>query len=351
MVMIKCPKCGFAQPQDEYCANCGINITNFKPIKTPIFFRVIRSPIFHITLFAVVAASGFFAIRRYNQDSFAERIASIEQARNAETLERSLLEKSEFDSHARARDEGGAKLAAHDDLTISADANKPSPSATAAGALKLEASAADQAGGATRSQGLLAAKVGQLEARASAPVSAATVTFFEANRRAIEAVFSRALNAGVTADGVEFAVVEGAADLLKRATASKQLVEVDRAQVPIQTNRVARVFKGAGTQVENIVGFTVELTVGLGEDGFFPMHVRAVRAIRDRNLNPEIALPETFLLPASGALLISGVLPHSASPPSPAEERIYKGIPVLRMMTTDSFKALLTDALIAIELK
>jgi hypothetical protein len=31
MHMISCPKCGFEQPQDQFCAKCGVNMESFKP--------------------------------------------------------------------------------------------------------------------------------------------------------------------------------------------------------------------------------------------------------------------------------------------------------------------------------
>ena len=40
--MINCPKCGFFQPKDDYCANCGVNMESFKAKPVP-FFKSIWS--------------------------------------------------------------------------------------------------------------------------------------------------------------------------------------------------------------------------------------------------------------------------------------------------------------------
>lgn len=32
-MLINCPRCGFEQPQDKYCAQCGVDMENFKPKK------------------------------------------------------------------------------------------------------------------------------------------------------------------------------------------------------------------------------------------------------------------------------------------------------------------------------
>jgi hypothetical protein len=47
-MLVKCPKCGFDQPKDTYCANCGIEMDNYKPIKTPLWKQVLKSPLFSL---------------------------------------------------------------------------------------------------------------------------------------------------------------------------------------------------------------------------------------------------------------------------------------------------------------
>lgn len=38
--MIKCPKCNFEQPTDQYCANCGVNMETYKPQSPPLWKRL-----------------------------------------------------------------------------------------------------------------------------------------------------------------------------------------------------------------------------------------------------------------------------------------------------------------------
>ena len=42
--MMTCPKCDFAQPKDQYCANCGINMEGFTPKKEPTLKRFWNNP-------------------------------------------------------------------------------------------------------------------------------------------------------------------------------------------------------------------------------------------------------------------------------------------------------------------
>src|SRR5690606_37917230 len=34
MAIMNCPKCGFEQPEDQFCAKCGVNVQSFKPQKS-----------------------------------------------------------------------------------------------------------------------------------------------------------------------------------------------------------------------------------------------------------------------------------------------------------------------------
>lgn len=41
--MIDCPRCGFTQPKDQFCANCGVNMDAFSPKPKPIWHQLASS--------------------------------------------------------------------------------------------------------------------------------------------------------------------------------------------------------------------------------------------------------------------------------------------------------------------
>lgn len=49
--MMECPKCGFTQPEDRYCANCGVDIANFHAKPAPIVKRLLNNPTSYGVLF------------------------------------------------------------------------------------------------------------------------------------------------------------------------------------------------------------------------------------------------------------------------------------------------------------
>src|SRR5262245_15478318 len=94
--MVKCPKCGFEQLPDIYCANCGVNIELFRPAKKPLRSRLLGSGAFYIFLNAIfIIATFVFLIRHYqkpetpepsnvlfDQSSTTENVGSKEPAEN-----------------------------------------------------------------------------------------------------------------------------------------------------------------------------------------------------------------------------------------------------------------------------
>ena len=49
-MMIECPKCGFAQPKDKFCAKCGVDVDLFEPQKPPIYKRILKSTAFQLVV-------------------------------------------------------------------------------------------------------------------------------------------------------------------------------------------------------------------------------------------------------------------------------------------------------------
>ena len=51
-----CPRCGFNQPRDRFCANCGLNVEVALAQKPPLWRRVSSSPSFYLTLTGILVA-------------------------------------------------------------------------------------------------------------------------------------------------------------------------------------------------------------------------------------------------------------------------------------------------------
>ena len=63
-MLVNCPKCGFSQPQDQYCANCGVNMQQFKPKEPSLLFRLISSPFSFLIVASLVAVGSWYFIQQ-----------------------------------------------------------------------------------------------------------------------------------------------------------------------------------------------------------------------------------------------------------------------------------------------
>lgn len=71
-MIIECPKCKFSQPQDVYCAQCGIDMATFKAPEEPTLKRVLQSPLFGMTLvFIGISAGVYFYLNRVKYTTYS----------------------------------------------------------------------------------------------------------------------------------------------------------------------------------------------------------------------------------------------------------------------------------------
>ncbi len=80
-MLLNCPKCGFSQPQDRYCAKCGVDMENFQPRQTSLLSRILLHPALHISaiVILVLIAVTFIKVKNRQKQSF---LAQVEQMQN-----------------------------------------------------------------------------------------------------------------------------------------------------------------------------------------------------------------------------------------------------------------------------
>ena len=60
--MMNCPRCGFTQPEDQYCAKCGVDMINFKE-HTPLHKKAMNSSQLHlIIIFSIILGTLFYLV-------------------------------------------------------------------------------------------------------------------------------------------------------------------------------------------------------------------------------------------------------------------------------------------------
>lgn len=66
--MVECPRCGFIQPEDRYCANCGLDGMTYKPQPVPLYVRILNNTGVQLTLALFIVASLIFGLYKNQQN-------------------------------------------------------------------------------------------------------------------------------------------------------------------------------------------------------------------------------------------------------------------------------------------
>lgn len=110
-MLINCPRCGFSQPQDQYCAQCGVDMQAYKPKEVPAWQRLIQSAVFQIGVLVILAALvGQSIWRSHKPQSWVQKSAAIPAVRklsdspSSEPEEDASVQKGESTSSSQAQE-------------------------------------------------------------------------------------------------------------------------------------------------------------------------------------------------------------------------------------------------------
>ncbi len=78
-MLMNCPRCGFSQPKDQYCAQCGVDMEAFKPKAEPLLKIIFRSTTTHVLLLLVAAIfAGQYIIRSENPQRWVQKMTRFQ---------------------------------------------------------------------------------------------------------------------------------------------------------------------------------------------------------------------------------------------------------------------------------
>jgi len=345
-MMVNCPKCGFSQPKDQYCASCGVDMIAYRA-RARASKSIFTNPAVQIGGLAIVLIASFVFIRASNKAKIERMAADTPIIREVDQQESELAQ-------AQADQAAARKLMNEtNSASVSAmpPAGAPSTSQTAAAASSSAAKNA-QAPAAPNAPGEVA------NAKATPPASGiraalqapqnVRVYFIEAQRGFLNELMADAHDA--SGDGsISYGVVS---NLDQRLRSSRGWQSLDTsADQPMKINQPNMVFKGMRDQAtgQNI-GLTVQVIPLSRDEAGSHLQIDANRTLRDPSTGVDsfnFQMPESFSIPKGSSVLITGVLPHR--PVGPDEQTLYRSVNVLKPMTGDQFRSGQTDVAIIIQ--
>lgn len=120
-MLINCPRCGFSQPQDQYCAQCGVDMQKYKPKEQPLLVQIFGNTAFQIiALLVATFFVGQYILTKPAPRKFVQRmihpVTKSERVRVAEeeTAQSGRSQASEDSDEASTREASVAIPSAKD---------------------------------------------------------------------------------------------------------------------------------------------------------------------------------------------------------------------------------------------
>ena len=322
-------------------------MVTFEPVTRPLFGRILASTAFQISVLALVLVTSGIYLRHADQEARSKLIRETPIASDVEVQEKEIV--------AAQSDVNPIPVTSANPIPKSNDELKETNSASEkfAGARGLVPPNQNQAPLPTP-QALVAA-TGTPSAptaagirNALAPASHFKVNFIEVQRALLNSLMSE-VQQNPSEGAISYGVISNLEQKLK-ASHAWQSLESGTDQY-LRLNQPNVVFKGARDQASGQnVGLTIQITALSHDELSTHLQIDANRSLIGTSGAPEsvdLQLPESFIVPKGGALLIAGVLPHRTL--SDAEERLYRSVSVLKSMSTESFRSGNTEVAIVVE--
>lgn len=76
-MLINCPRCGFQQPEDKYCAQCGVDMETYRPSASPIWKRFFGNLFVQLSLLVFIAGGVGVLLYEKGHQKFDNRSSQL----------------------------------------------------------------------------------------------------------------------------------------------------------------------------------------------------------------------------------------------------------------------------------
>lgn len=308
-MLINCPRCGFQQPKDRYCAQCGVDIENYRPPRKSAVSRLTRNPVLQVLLVIGIATVAGVSLYQQQSNEIEERVNYLKRVQVVNSLTKS--------------DDAPTAPAVDDETTdsvaeIETDETKlPLTEEEVEGAASLVADSA----AATRAVPTDSTREGQA-ATATPDVANVRIFVAEISRRALDELHEESRALGQFNKFADY--YAGIIPHMDRkiAPSNKEIKVLFRDQKPIGPQRPVQFFQGINSgDLENEIGFRYYIEMQETDGVVFRGHIELIRSWRDQPQMPlqKEIYPAVFELTQGSGFFMSGLIPRRSLFPNEGE--------------------------------
>lgn len=138
-MLINCPRCGFQQPKDKYCAQCGVDMETFKPATPPAWKRLLGNPLLQLSFLVIIAGGVGVTLYQKGQQTFERRAGQLKstvQINSSSQAPAQALAEVEQNFETPTNEQAGdtANSANEDGSLTAYKVSPPNPTSTSAAA-------------------------------------------------------------------------------------------------------------------------------------------------------------------------------------------------------------------------
>lgn len=85
-MLVICPRCGFEQPKDQFCAKCGVDMVAFERPKGSLSSKLINSPIFQLGVLLVIVIFAIHSIQGFRKERVEREVEKLKVAEVRKTI-------------------------------------------------------------------------------------------------------------------------------------------------------------------------------------------------------------------------------------------------------------------------
>ena len=324
-MMVTCPKCGFSQPKDRYCANCGVDMEAYRPVEAPLLSRVLKSPMLQGAMVVALLVGVFFFLRWQQKQAQQDSQAQLNGAQRAQVTEAKLPSEATSSGSTVAASpsyEPPAHTPAPEPIkVVAAETPEPTPLATE-----------------TPSTNEIAKKINLVYAEVPRP----TLGDLLADARTL-----------VSEGNYSTGIISDLRKHLQAASTSRAVRTLDsQSDQTIHINQPIIVFKGMRDPVSGQnLGLTMQLTPVQNDDQGLHVLVEIQRNLREgagaSATLTEQNFQQDFTIARHAGAYFTGVLPHR--PLDDNERQLYSGGGILKILSSPSYQQGASEFVIFIE--